>query len=98
MHNAKVNSSHRLQQVLECLRTAGAAGVTTRALMMFGTGTCAPGTVVSELRQCGYVIECIQEGRGRFRYRLVERADAAAMFSHDVLVKAYDAGVRLKNP
>ena len=60
MNAAKVDNSARLQRVLETLRRhpEGASSMTiiTEAQVV------APGTVVSELRHCGYDIDCSRKG------------------------------------
>ena len=59
----------RLKRVLYELQLAGAAGLTTRGIVL-RADVCAVNSIISELRTQGYKIECEMEKAGRFRYRL----------------------------
>lgn len=74
MHNAKIESSKRLQSVLALLKGRGSRGATTWEIMQ-ECRCLAPGTTISELRKNGYTIECsrdgsTQDGRKVYRYTL----------------------------
>lgn len=77
IHAADPAKSKRLQSVLEALRRAGPAGMTTRDLIR-ATGWCAVNSIAAELREAGYNIppaECEgigEDGRRIYRYRLLE--------------------------
>ena len=62
----------RLSRVLEFLRSRGAAGATTREIVI-EADVCAVNTIVHELKTQGHVITCKMEKVGQFRYRLAER-------------------------
>jgi len=75
MHFADVAESKRLQRVLEALRAAGPAGLTTREIIA-ATGTCAVNSVAAELRSNGYNVDCRYEGQSEegmriYRYRII---------------------------
>jgi len=77
MHNGTPERSKRLYRALEYVKSAGPVGCTTAELQGF-TGSMAPATDISELRQSGYQIECKSEGKngnGRrvYRYRYLGR-------------------------
>lgn len=77
MHAANPERSKRLRLALSYLRFGGAGGRTTAEIQEH-TGSMAPATDVSELRQSGHVIDCKCEGRngnGRrvYRYRYLGR-------------------------
>jgi hypothetical protein len=78
LHAATVEKSARLTRTLEILR-AHPRGVTTAELQLW-SGSMAPATDVSELRQSGYLVSCVCEGKNQngrrvYRYTLNGRAD-----------------------
>jgi len=73
MHAAKVDSSARLQRVLEVLLDYKPH--TTRDIIREAF-CCAVNSCIAELRANGYDIACKQVGRGRYEYSL--STDAAA--------------------
>lgn len=75
IHAAKLERSPRLQRTLAALR-AHPYGLTTRDVML-EADVCAVSSCVDELRENGYDIDCIQEGR-IFRYVLRERQENAS--------------------
>jgi hypothetical protein len=77
MHAADPERSNRLARMLELLK-AHPRGATTLDLARW-SDSCAVGTDISELRQSGYFIDCICEGKNRngrkvYRYTLKGRA------------------------
>ena len=56
-------------RILEALKQAGAAGLTTRELMERGGGMRPPNRI-AELRKDGIAIKTVAEGRGVYRYIL----------------------------
>jgi hypothetical protein len=75
MHAADPARSFRLYRALDYIKSCGHFGCTTAELQAH-TGSMAPGTDVSEIRQNGYLIACDYEGKtkhGRriYRYRFV---------------------------
>ena len=73
MHAANPEKSRRLARMLELLK-AHPRGATTLELQRW-SDSCAVSTDISELRQSGYVIDCICEGTNRngrkvYRYTL----------------------------
>ena len=62
MNIAKVESSKRLQRVLDCLKRYLISGVSSMTLIE-ECYVVAPATVVSELRHQGYQIECERKGK-----------------------------------
>ena len=81
MHAGKIGSSKQLTAALHALVDAGKRGVTSLELAQ-AAGTVAPATVVSALRQNGYIITCkyertTPEGKRVYRYTLpmVEASD-----------------------
>lgn len=75
-HHASIDSD-RIQRIVEALRGAGNAGLTTIQLNDI-CGSTRASSDVSEARACGYPIECQYQGKsesGRrvHRYRLVEK-------------------------
>ena len=73
MHAAKLDSSARLQRVLDVLLDHQPH--TTRDIIR-DAYCCAVNSCISELRANGYDIACKQVGRGRYEYSL--STDAAA--------------------
>lgn len=76
MHHG-ADTTDRLSRVLRVLR-AYSAGITTAELQSW-TGSMAPATDISELRQNGHLIECRCEGkneRGRRVYRYTYKGKA----------------------
>jgi len=71
IHAAK-RKTDRLRRVINFLRGRGSAGATTREIII-EADVCAVNTCVSELRTQGHTIDCNMEGRGRFRYYLIEK-------------------------
>lgn len=74
IHHADPEKSSRLRGILKMLIVRGAQGATTAELQQVNNNM-APGTSVSEIRACGYGIECIYEntspdGRKTYRYFL----------------------------
>jgi hypothetical protein len=67
-HAAQLQSSERLQKVLDVLQDRQWHG--TFKIMM-ETSLCAVGSAISELRANGLEIECRCAGKGRYEYRLV---------------------------
>jgi hypothetical protein len=70
MHSGNPDTSRRLARTLEILKSHP-RGVTTAELQAW-TGSMAPATDCSELRQSGYRIGCLYEGtsqNGRRVYR-----------------------------
>lgn len=72
MHNGTPERSHRLRLTLDFLRQCGPNGCTTAELQR-ATGSMAPATDCSELRQSGHEIKCRCLGtwRGRRVYQYV---------------------------
>jgi len=75
MHKANAEKSKRLRAALAALRVFRAYGGPTTLDLQMHTGSMAPATDISELRQNGYVIDCEYAGKtatGRkiFRYHL----------------------------
>jgi len=70
MHNGDPSRSIRLSRALNYIKSAGGIGCTTAELQSY-TGSMAPATDISELRQTGHLIECKSEGarNGRRIYR-----------------------------
>jgi len=60
MNAAKIDKSSRLQIVAKALRKSRKP-LSTRDLII-KTGMCAINSIISELRQNGYVIECKRSG------------------------------------
>ncbi len=76
MHAARLAESNRLYVIYLCLSAAGKKGRTTQEISRL-TGSCAPGTDISELRRNGIGVRCEYDGRtasGRkvYRYTLEE--------------------------
>ena len=71
MHAAKVDSSARLQRVLDVLLDYQPH--TTRDIIRRAF-CCAVNSCISELRANGYDIACKQIGRGRYEYRLADES------------------------
>ncbi|GEM_PF-5446528 len=74
IHHAAPEKSSRLRGILAMLIVRGAQGATTAELQRVNNNM-APGTSVSEIRACGYGIECLYEntsadGRKTYRYFL----------------------------
>lgn len=69
MHSANIETSSRLQSVLNVLRDG--LPHSTRELI-HASGMCAINSIISELRDNGIGVKCEREGR-IYRYRL-ERA------------------------
>ncbi len=61
LHHANANRSFRLKRCLEFIKSAGGSGCTTAELQSW-TRSMAPATDVSELRQGGYIIDCVRAG------------------------------------
>ena len=70
MHAAKLDKSDRLKRLYAALAMAGRKGLTTYQLAR-ASGSCAPGTDVSELRHQNVPVRCDYEGmnKGRRVYR-----------------------------
>lgn len=66
-HAAKIESSERLQRVLDVLQDR--QWHSTLEIMQ-RTFLCAVGSAVSELRANGISVECRCVGQGRYEYRL----------------------------
>jgi len=66
MHNARIETSDRLQRVLEYLRDGKPK--TTREIIV-GANVCAVNSCISELRANGYGITCKAMGKGLFQYQ-----------------------------
>lgn len=71
MHAAKINDSPRLQKVLNYLRYHGARTTMEIAL---GCKVCAVNSIIAELRENGYTVDCqaVKGQRGVYQYRLIE--------------------------
>lgn len=70
IHYAKIESSDRLQRVLDVLsdgRSHSTMEIVTAAQV------CAVNSCIAELRMNGFRIDCKQIGRERFEYTLVKR-------------------------
>lgn len=74
MHHARIEHSERLQRALAFLRDG--AWHTTREIV-HGAEVMAVNSVVAEIRENGYIVECesVPGIRGRYRYRLVEQME-----------------------
>lgn len=71
MHAGKLENSPRLQRVLRYLRYKTVA--TTMEIMQ-GCQVCAVNSIVAELRENGFTIDCtaVKGQRGVYQYRLIE--------------------------
>jgi hypothetical protein len=68
IHAATVEGSERLQKVLDLLRQYKER--TTLQIIM-GAGVCAVNSIIAELRENGYLINCRCVARGCFAYSLI---------------------------
>ncbi|MBI5634883.1 MAG: hypothetical protein HZA15_15555 [Nitrospirae bacterium] len=66
-HAAQIETSERLQKVLEVLQDRQWHGTFD---IMMQTSLCAVGSAISELRANGIEVECRCAGKGRYEYRL----------------------------
>lgn len=71
MHAAKLEDSPRLQKVLNFLRFHG---VRTTMEIMQGCHVCAVNSIIAELRENGFTINCnaVKGQRGVYQYQLIE--------------------------
>lgn len=71
MHAAKLEDSPRLQRVLNYLRYHG---VRTTMEIALGCHVCAVNSIIAELRENGFIIDCqaVKGQRGVYQYRLLE--------------------------
>ena len=71
MHAAKLEDSPRLQKVLKNLRFHGP--MTTMEIMQ-KCSVCAVNSIIAELRENGFTIDCtaVKGQRGVYQYRLIE--------------------------
>lgn len=67
-HAAKIESSERLQKVLDMLQDRQWHSTLD---IMLRTSLCAVGSAISELRANGIEVECRCVGHGKYEYRLV---------------------------
>ena len=67
MHAAKVEKSKRLQRVLALLKTGHI--YTTRQIIK-AARVCAVNSIISELRENGFDIECRRIAKGIYTYQL----------------------------
>jgi hypothetical protein len=68
-HAASIESSERLQKVLDVLQDRQWHSTLD---IMQRTFLCAVGSAVSELRANGIEVECRCAGKGRYEYRLID--------------------------
>lgn len=69
IHAAKTVTD-RLDKALRVLRRRGETGATTMEIIQ-AAKVCAVNSIVSELRELGYVIECERQAKDRWRYWLL---------------------------
>lgn len=68
-HAAKIETSSRLQKVLDVLQDR--RWHSTLEIMQ-RTSLCAVGSAISEIRANGISVECRCVGKGRYEYRLID--------------------------
>ncbi|MBI4714425.1 MAG: hypothetical protein HY760_00500 [Nitrospirae bacterium] len=72
MHRARVETSPRLQRVLNLLWDGRHR--TTREIVL-EADVCAVNSIIAELRANGFNIVCTAVGIGKFEYRMVKEED-----------------------
>lgn len=70
MHSANIEKSARLQRVLNRLYE----GPATTLELVRDANVCAVNSIISEIRNNGYQVDCSCVGRGKFIYSLVGKS------------------------